>query len=266
MTSSLSGKGIVVTGAFGALGASTARTLADAGGRVALIDRASHAPPGLISACGTDAAEYGGIDLTQPVHAANTINDIYRRFGRLDALVNVAGAFRWQTLAELDPDTWDLLHAINVKTVLNTSKAALPHLTKNGGRIINIGAAAAIKAGAGMGPYAAFKAGVHRLTESLAEELKETGITVNAVLPSIIFFRGLSTGNSNRKPLSTLPRENPLKFEPRKMIHPNGSVVIALQFPKQCFASSRGQRSIYVGQEPDVRLSQLKRALNRVAQ
>ncbi len=50
------------------------------------------------------------------------------------------------------------------------------------------------------------------------------------------------------------------------MIHPNGSVVIALQFPKQCFASSRGQRSIYVGQEADVRLGQLKRALHRVAQ
>ena len=186
MTSSLSGKAIVVTGAFGALGASTARTLAGAGGRVALVDRAPHAPPGLIAVCGTDAAEYGGIDLTQSADAANAINEIHRRFGRLDVLVNIAGAFRWQTLAESDPDTWDLLYAINVKTALNTSKAALPHLTKNGGRIINVGAAAAIKAGAGMGPYAASKAGVHRLTESLAEELKETGITVNAVLPSII--------------------------------------------------------------------------------
>jgi NAD(P)-dependent dehydrogenase (short-subunit alcohol dehydrogenase family) len=186
MTSSLSGKAIVVTGAFGALGAATARTLAGAGGRVALVDRAPRAPPGLIAVCGTDAAEYGGIDLTQAADAANAINEIHRRFGRFDVLVNIAGAFRWQTLAEGDPDTWDLLYAINVKTVLNTSKAALPHLTKNGGRIINVGAAAAIKAGAGMGPYAASKAGVHRLTESLAEELKETGITVNAVLPSII--------------------------------------------------------------------------------
>ena len=88
MTSSLSGKAIVVTGAFGALGASTARTLAGAGGRVALVDRAPHAPPGLIAVCGTDAAEYGGIDLTQSADAANAINEIHRRFGRLDVLVN----------------------------------------------------------------------------------------------------------------------------------------------------------------------------------
>jgi NAD(P)-dependent dehydrogenase (short-subunit alcohol dehydrogenase family) len=186
MTPSLSGKIIVVTGAFGTLGAATAVTLAGAGGRVALIDRAPHAPRELMSACGPDAVDYGGIDLTQSVDAAKTIDDIKRRFGRLDVLVNIAGAFRWQTIGDGDPATWDLLYAINVKTALNTSKAALPHLTKDGGRIINVGAAAALKAGAGMGPYAASKAGVHRLTESLAEELKQTGITVNAVLPSII--------------------------------------------------------------------------------
>ena len=183
---SLAGKSIAITGAFGALGSCTARTLADAGARVALIDSAPHSPPGLLASCGANAVEYGSVDLIQPIEAANVINAVVARFGALDVLINIAGAFRWQTVAEGDPAVWDLLFGINVKTALNTARAALDHLPKPGGRIINIGAGAAVKAAAGMGPYAASKAGVHRLTESLAEELKGIGITVNAVLPSII--------------------------------------------------------------------------------
>jgi NAD(P)-dependent dehydrogenase (short-subunit alcohol dehydrogenase family) len=66
-------------------------------------------------------------------------------------------------------------------------KSALPHLVKSGtGRIVNIGAMGAVKAGAGMASYAASKAGVAKLTEALAEELKDRGVTVNAILPSMI--------------------------------------------------------------------------------
>ena len=76
---------------------------------------------------------------------------------------------------------------MNVRTALAASQAALPHLLKNAtGRIINIGAAGALKAATGMGAYAASKSGVMRLTEALADELKDRGITVNALLPSII--------------------------------------------------------------------------------
>ena len=78
------------------------------------------------------------------------------------------------------------MYALNVTTALNASRAAIPHLTSSGAaRIINVGAMGALQAGAGMGAYAASKAGVHRLTEALAVELKGK-ITVNAVLPSII--------------------------------------------------------------------------------
>ena len=78
------------------------------------------------------------------------------------------------------------LYNINVLTALNASRAALAHLGRSpAGRIVNIGAMGALHAGAGMGPYAASKAGVHRLTEALAAELKGR-ITVNAVLPSTI--------------------------------------------------------------------------------
>jgi NAD(P)-dependent dehydrogenase (short-subunit alcohol dehydrogenase family) len=76
---------------------------------------------------------------------------------------------------------------MNVTTAANACRAALPHLrASTAGRIVNVGANAALRSGAGMGAYAASKAGVHRLTESLAEELKADRITVNAVLPSIL--------------------------------------------------------------------------------
>ena len=89
-------------------------------------------------------------------------------------------------MAEGDTATWERLYRVNTLTALNASRAAIPHLTASGsGRIINIGALGAFKAGAGMGPYAASKSGVHRLTETLAAALKGK-VTVNAVLPSTI--------------------------------------------------------------------------------
>ena len=119
--------------------------------------------------------------------AGSAIGNLPNGFPLATALVNIAGTFRWQKLEDGDLDTWDLLYRVNLRTVAAASKAALPHLRKSdAGRIVNIGANAASKAGAGMGAYAASKSGVARLTEALAEELKETRITVNAVLPSIL--------------------------------------------------------------------------------
>jgi 3-oxoacyl-[acyl-carrier protein] reductase len=133
-----------------------------------------------------DRLVIGGVDLSDPAQAVKAIDAAAAHFGRLDALVNIAGAFSFETVAEGDPKTWQRLYAINVMTALNASRAAIPHLVRSGtGRIVNIGAMGAVQAGAGMGPYAASKAGVHRLTEALAAELKGK-ITVNAVLPSTI--------------------------------------------------------------------------------
>src|SRR5882724_6842090 len=79
------------------------------------------------------------------------------------------------------------MYRINLRTVVNSCQAALPHLLQaSGGRIVNVGAMGAAKASTGMGPYAAAKAGVAKLTEALADELKDRGVTVNALLPSIL--------------------------------------------------------------------------------
>jgi NAD(P)-dependent dehydrogenase (short-subunit alcohol dehydrogenase family) len=181
------GKVVAVTGAFGSLGRVVAAVAADRGAFVAAIDFTAAPPDGLAERLGPDAMLLGGVDLSSVEGAGAAIADVVTKFGRLDALVNIAGGFVWENVAGRDSSSWDRLFAINLKTALNASKAAIPHLLQSGaGRIVNVGANSAVKAAAGMGPYAASKAAVHRLTESLAEELKNRGVTVNAVLPSII--------------------------------------------------------------------------------
>jgi len=179
----LQGKRVAVTGAFGSLGVAVVNGLLAAGAEVAAIDRAD-APA---SAALGKARLFGGVDLGAADAAQATLSKAAQALGGLDALVNIAGAFRWEKLESGSLDTWDLLYRINLRTAVAASKAALPFLFEShAGRIINIGAMGAIKAGAGMGAYAASKAAVAKLTEALAEELKDRGITVNALLPSTI--------------------------------------------------------------------------------
>ena len=175
-------KTVVITGGFGALATSVARAASAAGAQIALIDISQRHGEPMVG-----AFELGGVDITVEAQAAAAVEAVVAHFGRLDVLVNIAGGFRWQTLEDGDLAAWAQLYAMNVLSAATASKAALgPMRATKGGRIINIGAGAAVKAAAGMGAYAAAKAGVHRLTESLAEETKGAGITVNAILPSII--------------------------------------------------------------------------------
>lgn len=181
----MTGRIFAITGASGILGSAVAKAAAERGARVALIDFAQQAD--VLEACGPDGLMLGGVDLTDAVAASAAIDAVADKFGGLDALINVAGGFRWETLEEGSWETWHTMFRMNVLTATNASRAAIPHLKRSAsGRIVNVGANGAVKAAAGMGAYAASKAGVHKLTESLAEELKPDGVTVNAVLPSII--------------------------------------------------------------------------------
>jgi len=177
----MDGKVIVVTGASGALGKVVAETALARGARVAGVDHASSQIPST-----DNRLELGGVDLSDAGKAKAAIDAVAVLFGRIDALINIAGGFAYETVAEGDPKTWQRMYALNVLTALNASRSALPHLAASGaGRIVNVGAMGALQAGPGMGAYAASKAGVHRLTEALAAEWKGK-ITVNAVLPSTI--------------------------------------------------------------------------------
>lgn len=181
----MAGRVIAITGAFGVLGSAVATAAAAQGARLALLDFAQAPPAGLPS--GSEVLVLGGVDLTDMVAAGAAVDAVADRFGGLDALLNIAGGFRWETLEDSGYESWHKLFQMNVQTAANTSRAATPHLRRSpAGRIVNVGANAALKASLGMGPYAASKAGVHSLTQSLAEELKADGVTVNAVLPSIL--------------------------------------------------------------------------------
>jgi NAD(P)-dependent dehydrogenase (short-subunit alcohol dehydrogenase family) len=177
----MEGKIIVVTGATGALGKVVAASALARGAKVAGIDYAATTIQPT-----AERIEFGGVDLTDAAEAKKAIDAAASHFGKLDALINIAGGFAFETTIEGDPKTWQRMYALNVLTALNASRSAIPHLAASrAGRIVNVGAMGAIQAGAGMGAYAASKASVHRLTEALAAEWKGK-ITVNAVLPSTI--------------------------------------------------------------------------------
>lgn len=170
----------IVTGAAGVLGQAVTQALEDAGYTVSGIDMAPQ------TGAAGQKNYIGGVNLTDAEATRAAVARALDANGPIVALVNIAGTFRWETVADGSVDTWALLFDVNVRTAVNTVKAALPSLRETHGSVISIGAAGAVKAAAGMGAYAASKSGVAKLTEALAEEEKDNGVRVNAILPSII--------------------------------------------------------------------------------
>src|ERR1700761_9510645 len=138
----MNGKVIVITGALGALGRVVTETAIKHGARVAGVD---HAPSQMGATA--DRIELGGVDLSDAAAAKKAIDAAASHFGRLDALVNIAGGFTFETIADGDPKSWQRMYAVNVLPALNACKAATPHLAASpAGRIINIGAMGALQA------------------------------------------------------------------------------------------------------------------------
>ena len=172
--SEFEGQTVVVTGVAGALGEVVANTFHQAKARVIGIDILATA-----AAFQTLIA-----DLTDLNGAKLAVAEI----GEIHVLANIAGGFAMgESVAETLDDTWDFMFNLNARTVLNMARAVVPNMQKQGhGRIINIGARAGLQGAGNMSAYCASKSVVMRLTESLADELKASGINVNCILPSII--------------------------------------------------------------------------------
>ena len=184
---SFKGKVVLVTGAAGNLGRAVAQAFAEQGAALVLVDidlkrlQQVHGNDG-------DTQLLATADLRSAAPAADVVKAALSRFGRIDVLANIAGGFRMgEAVHESSDEIWQLMFDLNLRTLLNMSRAVVPAMLSAGsGRIVNIGANGALRGGALMGAYAATKSGVIRLTESMAAELGKQGINVNCVLPTII--------------------------------------------------------------------------------
>jgi NAD(P)-dependent dehydrogenase (short-subunit alcohol dehydrogenase family) len=181
---------IIVTGAAGNLGQAVARAFNNAGADIALVDRAS----GRLETIYADLAGTPHFffappaELTDPGAVGAMVEAVYRHFGRIEILVNVAGGFRaGRPLHETPLSEWDLMLNQNARSVFITCQAVIPHMLRQGyGKIINVASRAALGGTAFQAAYSASKTAVVRLTESMAAELKDSGINVNCVMPGII--------------------------------------------------------------------------------
>jgi NAD(P)-dependent dehydrogenase (short-subunit alcohol dehydrogenase family) len=176
------GRTVMITGAAGNLGRAVAAAFAGRAANLVLLDRRTPAPPPQAKALALEA------DLLDAASVQAAVDQAIGRFGRIDVLCNIAGAFRMGApVHETSAGDWDFLLDVNARSLLNTARAVVPRmLAAGGGKIVNVGAYAAQKGTASMGAYVASKSAVIRLTESMAAELRERNINVNCVLPTTL--------------------------------------------------------------------------------
>ncbi len=180
----LTGKTVIVTGASAGIGAATARQLHAAGAYPVLAARRA----GRLAELST---ELGGAlavptDVTDPGQVADLVAATLDRHGRIDGLVNNAGASLHGPLDRIDPAEFGRSLQLNVVSVLTVTQAVLPAMRKQGsGRIVNVSSGSTQRVAVGMGAYAAGKTAVNMLSDVLREELAPDGIGVSLLLPSI---------------------------------------------------------------------------------
>jgi NAD(P)-dependent dehydrogenase (short-subunit alcohol dehydrogenase family) len=188
---SLSGRVAVVTGGVRGIGLATARRLAEAGATVVVAD---------LDGAGAEAVagELGGLGLEADVRDAAALarlaDDAVSSFGRLDAWVSNAGVYPTHEALEMEPEDWDLVLDVDLRSVFLGAREAARRMIElgRGGVIVNVASTAAYRvAGRGIAHYAAAKHGVLGLTKSLAVELGPSGIRVLAVAPCVTATPGI---------------------------------------------------------------------------
>jgi short-subunit dehydrogenase len=198
----LAGKSVIVTGASSGIGAATARQLHAAGAHPVLAARRADRLAALSKEL--DGALAVPTDLTDPAQVHDLVAAALDRYGRIDGLVNNAGASLHGPLDQVDPAQFSQILQLNVVGLLTTTQAVLPAMRRQGfGRIVNISSGTTRLVAARAGAYASTKSAVNMLSAVLRQELAGDGIAVSLLLPSVTateFGGGMFTLGSSPRP------------------------------------------------------------------
>ena len=183
--SDMAGKVALVTGAGGGLGQATAIALAKAGADICIVDVKAEGlaqTAAQVEALGQKALVHMA-DLSVADNCGAAVEAAVGAFGRLDALCNVAGILKLANSHEMPLDDWNLVMAVNLTAPFLLSKAAIPHLLKSHGAIVNVTSLAAHIGEAYAAAYCASKGGLAQLTKAMAMEYLKAPIRINAISP-----------------------------------------------------------------------------------
>ena len=178
---------ILITGAASGIGRATALRFARMGEVVALADINGEGleetrallPEGAVASLHT-------VDISQPEACEALVAEVVAQHGHLDVLANIAGVIDWTVLGSFTPAQFNRLVSINMGSVFFMSQAAVPHLRKTKGNIVNLGSGAGLVSIAFLGLYSATKAAVIAMSKSMAMELAADGVRVNVVCPGAV--------------------------------------------------------------------------------
>jgi NAD(P)-dependent dehydrogenase (short-subunit alcohol dehydrogenase family) len=190
MDARFSGRVALITGGTGGLGRAATNAFLQEDAKVIVTYRAQKEFDDLKRIDGASASSLQGhrVDVTDTAAVEQLVQRILADYGRLDVVVNTVGAYAGGVkLWELDPKVFDLMLALNVRSGFTISRAVVPVMLKQErGAIVNIASKAAVDHAGGAAAYVAAKAAAVAMMDSLAADLKGSGVRVNSVLPSII--------------------------------------------------------------------------------
>lgn len=185
----LEGKTALVTGSATGIGRSIAVALAEAGADVACHCRKPGDATETVAACegtGAKAAEVSG-DMADKTVPSRVVDEVVKRFGKIDILINNAGMIRRSPAVEFSEEDWATVIEVNLSSVFRLSQAAGRYMIdQKGGKIVNVASLLSFQGGITVPAYTASKSGVAGLTKALANEWAKSGITVNAIAPGYI--------------------------------------------------------------------------------